>query len=663
MEIQTRAKILFLVWFNQILGILCENIPIRLRSHCLLNIVHSEENHFPWDQSTNLANQENWIHTFTFHDVESLQLRVTNTELEENIPFAQGFLRFSSKQRSSYCILFILYTNTFYETTSAIHNSGFGTSTTVPFLIHLRETNFKDIVSGFENLTISANISAPFHAPLIFFDNVNKQSYIYCYFCPGPHYKQAFYGDTLQNTYTLYNKLNGQGFGRSIKLDTPLSAYILPQSVCFNWTNDGKDRLKVFMKVSRSCSEVEAIFLSSLQNIINVSFVLYDEEMSLREPYTLKRFSRIAFGESYFQSIATEIVETRGFIFMSQYDLQQYSIACTTVQDLSSMDYSFLTTIKYPAWILFLIGILLYGFLSKNIFKGIDLMWPLFGIPCQLTHRRSFMVIFLLVMVLLSCSYQSCISVELMAFSEFPSLKYFVDNGYTVGFPTYLKATLMLISIQIPSSLNKAYTMSLGGKQFLEFFVANCKVQRLRQQKFPQFLDYIAKNKIMISSTLDRDLDHSLHDIMDSSVWLLEHKFLCRKFHLAKEIPLNLKASFRFWGYLSDRFSSTLLRWQEAGFIKKVISLKSISKFDSTTIAVKLDSLIAKGRPGAVNIWSAMGMAAGFLYCLGTALFLIHCLVILLPRVMRKIQETWYEIKSFCMPKRYPNKCKIFVIE
>ncbi len=661
METQRSGTILFLASFKLIMGILCENIPIRLNDHCLLNIVNSDGEKWSSYKNTNLWQHEKFIATFTHHNVQSLMLQVTNEELGSPLPLQQGYLRFASKQRSSYCILFILHTDNFEDTASAIYNSGFGTSTKVLFLVFLREHNFENIVYGFDNLLASNNISAPFHAPLIFFDDLNKSMYIYCYFCPYHRFSEVSLGDSVVNALNKYAQLNSQGYGRSIKIEAALGLPIYPDPYCFNTYKSDTDGLERLIKVLKLCPEIELIALSRIQGFLNVSLIIKGDELSSWEQNTYKWFTHLMFGESHFQNIATNIPESRSIVYMVRYDINEHVIACIKVADISSIDYSFLTTINYITWIVFLCIVLLYGFLWKNIFKGLDLMWNLFGIKCQLCHRRHFLFIFLPSMLLIYCSYQSCISMELMAISEFPNLQHFIQKSYTVGFPTWMSLVLKVISNSFPSNMHKIYRSYLGGKQMLQFMVAIIDIEEMKEVPFSQFLNYITEKKMMFSAVVDRGLGGGLTTVMGNSVWLLENKFLCRRYQLGDMLPINFRGSVRVWGYMSDRFVDFLNQFGESGILKKFENLNSVTKFKSSTYAVKLDSVMASGTPHALNMWSTVGMAAGFLFCFGTTLFLTHCVQILPTYLWAKISKARLNLRNWFIRIRYPHVRTIFV--
>lgn len=234
---------------------------------------------------------------------------------------------------------------------------------------------------GLQNLLTNKNVLAPFHAPLIFFDNANIISYIYCYFCPDHRFYPSSFTASIEDTLNLYTHVIGLGYGRSVIFETPLTLPFNPPEFCFNIYKHDRDKLEILLKVLKLCSDIELITISSVQGFLNIS-LLSDKMLDPWESFTYKWFIYFMIAESYLQSISTDITELRAQVNTSQYDQHEYIIACTTLHDLSSIDYSFITVVKYESWVIFLGMVLMYGFLWKNFFKGLDLMFHFFGIAC-----------------------------------------------------------------------------------------------------------------------------------------------------------------------------------------------------------------------------------------------------------------------------------------
>lgn len=126
------SKIVF--WVFNLFVVTTHGLPLQLKSACVVNVVFSDEKqkhaekHLMEDYST-------ITHTYTFHDIDAFTISVSATFSTPEINMTNGYLRIADKQKSSYCIVFVLYPKSFMETATAIKNSGFGTSENVIFCI------------------------------------------------------------------------------------------------------------------------------------------------------------------------------------------------------------------------------------------------------------------------------------------------------------------------------------------------------------------------------------------------------------------------------------------------------------------------------------------------------------------------------------------------
>lgn len=88
--------LLYVILFQIPTQSFCLTVPLPLNSHCLINVVSSN-----LQQSHTIVNTElhKWTHTFTYHSVESLNLRFTQEELQLSVNLNQKHLKNSSKKK------------------------------------------------------------------------------------------------------------------------------------------------------------------------------------------------------------------------------------------------------------------------------------------------------------------------------------------------------------------------------------------------------------------------------------------------------------------------------------------------------------------------------------------------------------------------------------
>lgn len=630
--------LLYVILFQIPAQSFCLTIPLPLNSHCLINVVSSNI-----QQSHTIVNTEldKWTHSFMYHSVEFLNLRFKQEELQLSVNLNQKHLKVSSKKKSSYCIIFFLFPKNFEDTILAIQNSGFGSSDSTLFFVYLSNHNLKSVVSGFDYLIYQPNIPEVFHASIIFTETDSKDLFLYCYFCPNDRFHKYSIDSSLNQIENQLSQLNGQGYGMISQIKFPYSHINFPNmgTQCFNNFKSYKSGLQSLKNAINSCSEVEMLVASPMQSVLNFSIVLINNNVNDMEKRAQRWFFNIILGESILQNIPLEILNTQGHVYFSGCDISGNVIGCTLLHGQDTIDYSFLSAVEYSVWILLVLLAIVYAFVKSSLHHGLDVILPLFGVSCQLTHGRLLIGIPLMSMALLSCSYQSYISVDLMIFPEVPSFEQLISAGYKIGFPKYMQIVIPLFPYLISKQEVKLVEDRLGGKDLGEFFVANIDVEQVQRDGLVKCLESFVKNKILLSLLLDRVCEANFNDFIGNQAMVIGNRFLCKRHNALDFIHLSIKISLRIWGYMSKRFLKLVMVWEEIGFLAKLKNLYARTKLDGKTEAFQYGSNSASKILQGINFWSMIGMSSLFIFCLGVSLLLVHFVPDVVQNIYAKIRK------------------------
>lgn len=384
------------------------NLPVKLKSSCSVNFLSSAERQ---NQLENILVKDytTITNTYTHYVIKVLTLKISQIVAKTKLGLNQGYIQFAEKRRSSYCIVFVLYLDTFTETTTAIQSSGFATSDNTIVCVYIGIFNKISMFHGFSTVIYNKNLK-PFHAVILFFDNNSRDIFILCYFCTNTGRFHSFARPISQNKLIeVHNSLYCYGYNKYIKMRLPAGIPHLRVwemvAFCFNIFPNYKFGRDFLIKAISRCPTVEMLMLSPIQAILNVTISPDGLKFPTREWDTVPWFIQIVFGESLFQRLPVNIQKTRGFVYFSRWDLYEKVIACTSIVSLSSFDFSIMSAVDKNIWILLIAVISLYAIAIKSISKGLDILCLFFSISCQLKHRKEYRCYFLIPMVILSASY------------------------------------------------------------------------------------------------------------------------------------------------------------------------------------------------------------------------------------------------------------------
>lgn len=429
----------------------------------------------------------------------------------------------------------------------------------------------KSVVSGFDHLIYQPNIPEVFHASIIFTEADSNDLFLYCYFCPNDRFHKSSAYSSLYQIKNQLSQLNGQGYGLNSQIQFTYSHINLPNmgTQCFNNFKSHKSGLQSLKNAISNCSEIEMLMMSPMQSILNFSIALMNNNVNFMEKRADRWFVNIIFGESILQNIPLEILNTHGNVYFIGYDMIGNVIGCTLLQGQDTIDYSFLSAVEYAVWILLVLLAIVYAFVKSSLLHGLDVILPLFGVSCQLTHGRLLIGIPLMSMAILSCAYQSCISVDFMSFQEVPCFEQLISAGYKIGFPKYMQVLKLLFLYMIPQPELKLAKDRLGGKNLGEVIIADIDVEQAQRDGLIKCLESAVQNKIMLSLLLDRVCEANFNDFIGNQAMVIGNRFLCKRYNAFDFIHLSIKMSLRTWGYMSKRFLKLIMVWEEIGFLAK----------------------------------------------------------------------------------------------
>lgn len=129
-------------------------------------------------------------------------------------------------------------------------------------------------------------------------------------------------------------------------------------------------------KTVNRCLSAEMLMLSPIQAILNVTISPDLRQFPVMEWGTTSWFLQLVIRESVLQNIPVNILETRGFVYFSRTGIYEKVVACLSVSTLNSFDYSIITAVDRNVWILLLTLVLVYAFVTKNISRAFDILWP-----------------------------------------------------------------------------------------------------------------------------------------------------------------------------------------------------------------------------------------------------------------------------------------------
>lgn len=101
-----------------------------------------------------------------------------------------------------------------------------------------------------------------------------------------------------------------------------------------------------------------------------------------------------------------------------------------------------------------------------------------------------------------------------------------------------------------------------------------------------------------------------LYEIVENNIWLVEEKFYCRGFNIAKLVSFDLRTSLRLKGYLSNMGMQLIQQLAAMGNNIKIDQLKSSLRQIHASGALKAQPAGKLRDPGKIQLWSPIGVVA-----------------------------------------------------
>ncbi|CAL8075874.1 unnamed protein product [Orchesella dallaii] len=559
----------------------------------------------------------------------------------KNITLLESYFRYNVKLRGS-CYIYMLYTSTFNETTTAIHESGFGTSDEVLFFIQLQTlAEWEDHVEKFSAL--HQHSSFVFHANVVFMDLNSSYVGVHCYFCPPNPNKLQLINITSFQSYLhlkyFARKLNSNGHGRHAVAKSSIGDLSIADCLKIDPHFENRNRHKFYHHLRKHCSPPAATIYIAVMRVVNMSIITQERDLPEVELDDLDWFIQFRYGESMLQRVPNEIVKTRGSIaIMQKFSLQL--VTCVTIQSLSKqLNYVFVTVIHESTWFALLALLLIYVMLYRSFCRGIDTIWALFSKPCFLSHPRKLICFHWIGMVFVSSIYGSDISSESLLLPKFPLYATLFQKGYKVWIPQkqyltkfagpYEKAILVDVFSTVlgRSSLGAGNYQSRFEKLQDFLYDGNGSLGGIHSLPFQNLSKFIDNLTTLRLFTFSPWLVHSLGNAaISEEVMMIGNTQLCKVFNLN---DVNTMNTIRIWSYLSYRFSYLLNKFLEVGIPTRFEKMQ----IDLNQDAVRKLKITATGAclpPKPIALKSAVGVSILVLYVVGTILLIInfHGLVI-----------------------------------
>ncbi|CAL8121310.1 unnamed protein product [Orchesella dallaii] len=539
--------------------------------------------------------------SYTIQDLShfSFAFDIEDVHMNDQISIFDGYFPFFTKHYKV-CDVFILLTETFNGTATAIQQSGYGNSEDATFLVVMDVYNgflidhdiIKGFLSDFNSLeTVSFN---PIYSNLAFvaLREVNTKSktteitpfYNFCYHCPEK-----------------FNELNASLIGNN-----PISlALSTIRSECRRLNNNGLNN-KAFMLVPGSPNTYEGLITNINQKIgngrkrftqhlndtyiaeyflfrmavdqINITIdpnlqqFISDDEPDIHWHLSIKRIDTVL------TRFRNDIAATRGSYIVTHQNTGKL-IYCMETSELVKIKWDiYLRVYDLQSWIC-IIGILLaYSFIYKSFSQGFDLAWIFLDMEFWRRHSRKILAPYILVAMFIHWAYDSGMSTDFIDF-DFPiHFREMFDKGYRIW------------DIDIsPGMDDLGWTKDLFPESIREIFQANTGFSDVIKAYYMEKGYYltdnlhdcvkiIAEKKLLLLNGGANSFKFSslLMALAAMKTVVVDDVIVCGIVHPYSDFSVQVTNSFLIRGYMSTRFVNLLESFLEVGLLKHVQDLMTL---------------------------------------------------------------------------------------
>lgn len=566
--------------------------------HCSINVVTEEGPNSYGQISKDISDLNKMITrqvfnqtqvSWMYYSVAKLNLSFDAAQLETTrINIRDGYFRFNSKNGHHSCVAFLLWTKTLNTTVIAISKSGYATSDNALFLIigNFDRPGQNEIIVGFRAGYPGVATGHVFHAHVAFLKLSTWETYIYCYLCnKKTHNKiQKFSSESLIQSISqikaftaLWNRINGQG--------SHVTMYTMrtPELEEIDFTSDhcDVDTGKLFYSNSQFCHHAEILMLRQIGKSFNLTLPDFrsfgDEQDDDRAEEKFHWHTQIKWNEAMLVHVRNVYAQTRG-----AYHIVQQSpikmIFCSTKSEMESMSWNvYVTVYDRATWICIFMISLVVAAVYKNLWKGLDVLWPILGMHFWTHHSRLMIFFYLIPVLFLVCIYDGEMSTDFIEKTmphEIPNL---FDRGYTIWSTDIIQTRT--IFHQMEKDLKHVIQAVTGGRSFSEMFYNLVEPDyRLPSNDSWQLLRDMVQKKIIISTGIFKENSMAQLFLYAHGYILLDKRSVCAALPLPSEVDIMDVNAFRIWGYLGSQISQQFSTWFSMGHVVRLQNLINFKK-------------------------------------------------------------------------------------
>ncbi|CAL8068320.1 unnamed protein product [Orchesella dallaii] len=646
-------------------------IPIIFETSCFIRIVYETNSNVTLLSDSNISlpitaktSSENTI-TYTIHDLQHFDFAfdVEDVYINDQLTIFHGYFKFFSKYHEI-CNAFILLTQTFNGTTTAIQNSGYGTDESATFFV---------VVKCCNNLLLSGNNTSDFITEITSFESESSNAfypnlafivlpefqqtdqikvYAYCYYCPINLHE--LYHDYDSHTLSFLavrsdcQRLNNNGWSRKIIVLEPAPPKEYENLVININERIGEGR-KNFQKHLKESYIAEYFLFRMVSDLINMTI---DPELKEHkaddDPETYWHLNIKVICTNLLTQ-RNEIAATRGSnVLTNQVKLEL--IYCMKISQLVKVKWDIYFKVLDPlTWLCLFLVILGYAFIYQSVWQAVDLVWILFDLEFWRRHPRKILVTYLIGAMFLPWAYDSGMSTDFIDF-DFPIyIKDMIDDGYRLFKPGVTSETDVFDQIQ-----------NLIPKPFMNFFEANMgfiDIERFfyREKGFNFSgnsnvrVKAMADNKLFLQNGPENSFTFpSLFVVLSTTKnAVLEKDFVCGSVKQYPSYNLQMSQSFRFRGYMSTQFVNLLERLLEAGLVKFIQNLITLGSALGTM--PRIDDLNSVLSSTTLGVRTPLGVICGAYVAFVSVVFLVFMSSVVISNrkiVGKTIERRYKEITT-----------------
>lgn len=409
-----------------------------------VNLPHSSAKMF--SPETNLQLRGDPLSTYIYWTTSGLNLSIPKYGLEDNITLNMYYFKIQQRLSTGKAVFVLLTKGSFTETVKAIEKSGFGTSVTIPFFVLVDSLQDEVLVRVTQLLEDQLIFSQPFHASIVFFSMDWSFQIAYCYYCPGRLAKLLpIYTLSVDISVKISILLNNNGHKNTVSVRSVLyTSFVMEHTElvsCWSIFPSYKSGREKFLRGVRNCLVFDELFLSPLQHLLNVTFVtnFFENLISLGSQIGHVETGwllEIRMEELFSATIPNRVAIDRGVVYTSMVTsnfMDKVGI-CNDFFDPDSteLNFSFFVVVDNWVWALFLVVILCYTLIWKNMQK-VFILFLIFGRSISVPkHFRKYIWMYMCCATFFGWVYDSHVSSETLRLDDVNDPVYYIKNGYKV---------------------------------------------------------------------------------------------------------------------------------------------------------------------------------------------------------------------------------------